>query len=187
MRRARLRTAVNLAAAQNRRRQTEKPESQNSANGTPSAENSQIDTCKSDLKLKDNELYESSGVSRVDDTMGMQSSNQHEASSIEVLHDVNINDTNLKNDNKTATVSKQSNLPSESSTCTKLTTNNLSVQQQHGDDKNETLTESIECSNVSQLTPDNLSDKSKTVTTGLVENTPVTPVSSRSSILNHKI
>ena len=187
MRRARLRTTVNLAAAQNRRRQTEKPESQNSANGTPSAENSQIDTCKSDLKLKDNELYEISGVSRVDDAMGMQSSNQHEASSIGVLYDVNINDTNLKNDNKTATVSKQSHLPSESSTCTNLTTNSLSVQRQHGDGKNETLTESIECSNVSQLTPDNLSDKSKTVTTGLVENTTVTPVSSRSSILNHKI
>ena len=50
MRRARLRTAVNLAAAQNRRRQTDKPESQNSANGAPSAENGQIDTCKNDLK-----------------------------------------------------------------------------------------------------------------------------------------
>ena len=187
MRRARLRTAVNLAAAQNRRRQTEKSESQNSSSATLSAENSQTDTSKSDLKLKDNELYESSGVSRVDDAMGMQSSNQHEASSVGVLHDVNINDTNLKNENKIATVSKQSHLPSESSTCTKLTANSLSVQQQHGDDQNETLKESIECSNVSQLTPDNLSEKSKTVTSCLVKNTPLTPVSSHFSISNHKI
>ena len=187
MRRARLRTAVNLAAAQNRRRQTDKPESQNSANGAPSAENGQIDTCKNDLKSKDNELYESSGVSRVDNAVGMQSSNQHEASSTGELHDVKNDDTNLKNENKIAAVSKLSHLPSESATCTKLTTNSVSVEQQHGDDQNETLKESIECSNVFQLTTDHLSEKSKTVTTGLVENTPVTPVSSRFSILNQKI
>ena len=187
MRRARLRTAVNLAAAQNRRRQTDKPESQNSANDPPSAENGQIDTCKNDLKSKDNELYESSGVSRVDNAVGMQSSNQHEASSTGELHDVKTNDTNLKNKNKIAAVSKLSHLPSESATCTKLTTNSVSVEQQHGDDQNKTLKESIECSNVSQLTPDNLSKKSKTVTTVIVENTPVTPVSSRFSILKQKI
>ena len=187
MRRARLRTAVNLAAAQNRRRQTDKPESQNSANSAPSAENGQIDTCENDLKSKDNELYESSGVSRVDNAVGVQSSNQHEASSIGELHDVKTNDTNPKNENKIAAVSKLSHLPSESATCTKLTTNSVSVEQQHGDDQNKTLKESIECSNVSQLTPDNLSKKSKTVTTVIVENTPVTPVSSRFSILNQKI
>ena len=187
MRRARLRTAVNLAAAQNRRRQTDKPESQNSANGAPSAENGQIDTCKNDLISKDNELCESSGVSQVDNAMGMQSSNQHEAFSIGELHDVKTNDTNLKNENKIAAVPKLSHLPSESATCTKLTSNSVSVVQQHGDDRNDTIKERIECSNVSQLTPDNLSETSKTVTTGLAENTPVTPVSSRFSILNHKI